>query len=226
MNSAIIVAAGRSQRMGTNTDKAFLSLGAKPVIAWSLLAFEQCLEIDRIILVVRKEQTVAAKALAQMFGISKLQTVVVGGANRQDSVLNGMKELDPETRYVCIHDGARPCVRPELIEATLRCAKRNGNGIAASRVWDTVKYVERGSTVDHTVDRSKLWTVQTPQTFNVTLLTKAYAEVKKKKASVTDDASAVELLGEPVRLVEWVHPNIKITTADDLPLAAAALRIS
>ncbi|MDD2600652.1 MAG: 2-C-methyl-D-erythritol 4-phosphate cytidylyltransferase [Kiritimatiellae bacterium] len=226
MNSAIIVAAGRSQRMGTNTDKAFLSLGAKPVIAWSLLAFEQCLEIERIILVVRKEQVVAAKTLAQMFGISKLQAVVAGGVNRQDSVLKGMQELDPETRYVCIHDGARPCVRPELIEATLRCAKRNGNGIAASRVWDTVKYVKRGSTVDHTVDRSKLWTVQTPQTFNIALLTKAYAEVKKKKAKVTDDASAVELLGEPVRLVEWAHPNIKITTADDLPLAAAALRIS
>jgi 2-C-methyl-D-erythritol 4-phosphate cytidylyltransferase len=207
MNSAIIVAAGRSQRMGTNTDKAFLNLGPKPVVAWSLLAFEECHEIDRIILVVRKDQALAAKTLSQMFGISKLQTVVAGGANRQDSVLNGIKELDPETRYVSIHDGARPCVRPELIEATLRCAKRNGTGIAASRVWDTVKYVERGTTVDHTVDRSKLWTVQTPQTFNLTLLTKAYADVKKKKASVTDDASAVELLGESVRLVEWMHPN-------------------
>ncbi|MDA3924350.1 MAG: 2-C-methyl-D-erythritol 4-phosphate cytidylyltransferase [Kiritimatiellae bacterium] len=226
MNSAIIVAAGRSQRMGTNTDKAFLNLGPKPVVAWSLLAFEECHEIDRIILVVRKDQALAAKTLSQMFGISKLQTVVAGGANRQDSVLNGIKELDPETRYVSIHDGARPCVRPELIEATLRCAKRNGTGIAASRVWDTVKYVERGTTVDHTVDRSKLWTVQTPQTFNLTLLTKAYADVKKKKASVTDDASAVELLGESVRLVEWMHPNIKITTADDLPLAMAALNIS
>jgi len=226
MNSAIVVAAGRSQRMGANTDKAFLSLGAKPVIAWSLLAFERCHEIDRIILVVRKDQAIAAKTLAQMFGISKLQSVVIGGVNRQDSVLNGMKELDPETRYVCIHDGARPCVRPELIEATLRCAKRNGSGIAASRIWDTVKYVERGATVDHTVDRSKLWTVQTPQTFSIGLLTKAYNEVTKKKASVTDDASAVELLGESVRLVEWMHPNIKITTADDLPLAVAALQIS
>ncbi len=226
MNSAIVVAAGRSQRMGSNTDKAFLSLGAKPVIAWSLLAFEKCHEIDRIILVVRKDQAIAAKTLAQMFGISKLQSVVIGGVNRQDSVLNGMKELDPETRYVCVHDGARPCVRPELIEATLRCAKRNGSGIAASRIWDTVKYVERGATVDHTVDRSKLWTVQTPQTFSVSLLTKAYNEVAKKKATVTDDASAVELLGESVRLVEWMHPNIKITTADDLPLAVAALQIS
>jgi len=226
MNSAIVVAAGRSQRMGNNTDKAFLNLGPKPVVAWSLLAFEQCHEIDRIILVVRKDQVLAAKTVAQMFGISKMQAVVAGGANRQDSVLNGMKELDPETRYVCIHDGARPCVKPDLIEATLRCAKRNGTGIAAQRIWDTVKYVERGTTVGHTEDRSKLWTVQTPQTFNLALLVRAYAEVKKKKVSVTDDASAVELLGEAVRLVEWVHPNIKITTADDLPLAVAATQIS
>lgn len=226
MNSAIIVAAGRGQRMGINTDKAFLSLGPKPVVAWSMIAFEECAEIDRIILVVRRDQVTAAKTVAQMFGISKLQSVVVGGSSRQDSVLNGLKELDPDTRYVSIHDGARPCVRPELIQATLRCAKRHGSGIAALRVWDTVKYVERGTTVDHTVDRTKLWTVQTPQTFNLGVLTKAYAEVQNKKVSVTDDAAAVELLGETVRLVEWAHPNIKITTVDDLPLAVAALEIS
>ena len=226
MNSAIIVAAGRGQRMGMSTDNAFLSLGPKPVVAWSMIAFEECPDIDRIILVVRRDQIIAAKTVAQMFGISKLQEVVVGGSSRQDSVLNGIKALDPDTRFVCVHDGARPCVKPELIQATLRCAKRHGSGIAASRVWDTVKYVERGTTVDHTVDRTKYWTVQTPQTFNLGLLTKAYAEVKNKKASVTDDAAAVELLGEDVRLVEWSHPNIKITTADDLPLAVAAMQIS
>lgn len=225
MNSAIIVAAGRGQRMGMNTDKAFLSLGPKPVVAWSLLAFEECTDIDRIVLVVRKEQVMAARTVAQMFGISKLQSVAVGGASRQESVLNGIRELDPDTRYVCVHDGARPCVKPELIQATLRCAKRHGSGVAASRIWDTVKYVERGTTVDHTVDRTKLWTVQTPQTFSIGLLTKACNEVKNKKATVTDDAAAVELLGESVRLVEWSSPNIKITTADDLPLAAAALQI-
>ncbi len=225
MNSAIIVAAGRGQRMGLKTDKAFLNLGPKPVVAWSLLAFEACQEIDRIVLVVRREQTMAARTVAQMFGISKLHAVAVGGSSRQDSVLSGMQELDPDTRYVCVHDGARPCVTPELIQATLRCAKRHGSGIAASRVWDTVKYVERGTTVDHTVDRTKLWTVQTPQTFSIGLLTKAYKEVNAKKASVTDDAAAVELLGEAVRLVEWSKPNIKITIADDLALAAAALQI-
>lgn len=226
MNSAIIVAAGKSTRMGQNTDKAFLSLGSKPVIAWSLLAFEECSDIDQIILVVRKEQLIAARSVVQMFGIAKLGEIIQGGTKRQDSVMNGMKVIDPETRFVVVHDGARPAVSPELISNTIKSAKRNGCGIAASRIWDTVKYVERGITVDHTVDRSKLWAVQTPQAFNVELLQRAYKEVVARKAVVTDESSAVELIGEKVRLVEWLRPNIKITTAEDLPLAAAAMRLA
>ena len=225
MNTVILVAAGKSERMGANTDKAFLSLGPRPVLAWSLLAFEQCSEIDQIVLVVRKEQVLAAKSVAQMFGISKLRDVVAGGARRQDSVQNGMKAMDPDTRIVIVHDGARPCVTSELIVETIKGAKRNGCGIAASRVWDTIKYVERGATVDHTVDRAKLWAVQTPQAFKVDLLNRAYRAVEEKKATVTDEAGAVELIGEPVRLVEWPRTNIKITTAEDLPLAAAVLKI-
>lgn len=226
MNSAIIVAAGKSERMGSNTDKAFLSLGPNPVVAWSLLAFEQCEDIDQIVLVVRKDQVMAAKSVVQMFGISKIRTVVAGGGRRQDSVLIGMNEMDPDTRVVVVHDGARPCVTPELISETIKSAKRNGCGIAAARVWDTVKYVERGMTVDHTVDRTKLWSVQTPQAFNSELLRRAYRAVEEQKVTVTDEASAVELIGEPVRLVEWMRPNLKITTAEDLPLAAAAMKIT
>ena len=225
MNTAIIVAAGKSTRMGSNTDKAFLSLGAKPVLAWSLLAFEQCTDIDQIVLVVRKDQVLAAKSVAQMFGISKIRTIVAGGSRRQDSVQNGMREMDPDTRMVVVHDGARPCVTPQLISDTIKCAKRNGCGVAAARIWDTIKYVERGSTVDHTVDRAKLWAVQTPQAFTTALLQRAYQAVEEQKVTVTDEASAVELLGELVRLVEWRYPNIKITTAEDLPLAAAAMKI-
>ncbi len=211
--------------MGSNTDKAFLNLGPKPVVAWSLLAFEQCQEIDQIILVVRKDQVLAAKSVVQMFGISKARQIVAGGARRQDSVMNGMEAMDPETRVVVVHDGARPCVTPELIEETIKCARRNGCGIAAARVWDTIKYVERGSTVDHTVDRAKLWAVQTPQAFGADLLRRAYRAVTEQKVTVTDEAGAVELIGEPVRLVEWTRPNLKITTAEDLPLAAAAMKI-
>jgi len=228
MNVAIIVAAGKSERMGTGVDKAFLSLGSKPIVAWSLLAFEACEDIDQIILVVKKDQMLAAKSVAQMFGISKLggHLIIAGGAKRQDSVMSGMALMDPDTRFVVVHDGARPCVTPALISETLRYAKRNGCGVAAARIWDTVKYVERGTTVDHTLDRSKLWAVQTPQAFNAELLKRAYKAVVEKKATVTDEAGAVELLGEPVRLVEWTRLNIKITTVEDMPLAAVAMQLN
>ena len=226
MNTAIIVAAGKSERMGVGVDKAFLSLGSKPIVAWSLLAFEACADIDHIILVVKKDQVLPARSVGQMFGISKLKHTVSGGGRRQDSVMAGMAVMDADTRMVVVHDGARPCVTPTLITETLRCAKRNGCGIAASRIWDTVKHVERGTTVDHTLDRTKLWAVQTPQAFNASLLRRAYKAVTDQKATVTDEAGAVELLGEPVRLVEWTRSNIKITTVEDMPLAAVAMKLN
>jgi 2-C-methyl-D-erythritol 4-phosphate cytidylyltransferase len=225
MTTAIIVAAGKSERMGTGMDKAFLSLGSKPILAWSLIAFQTCIDIDSIILVVRKDQVLAAKSVIHMFGISKSFAIVAGGGKRQDSVMAGMAAMDPETKLVVVHDGARPCVTPELISETVKYAKRNGCGIAAARIWDTVKYVERGNTVDHTLDRTKLWAVQTPQAFTADLLKRAYKAVVEKKATVTDEAGAVELLGETVRLVEWTRPNIKITTVEDMPLAAVAMKL-
>ncbi len=226
MISAIIVAAGRGERMGVNTDKAFLSLGPKPVVVWSLLAFEESLDIDKIVLVVRKEQLVAAKAVVQMFGLSKVSEIVAGGGRRQESVAKGLAAVDPETRIVVVHDGARPCVTAELISETVKAAQRHGCGIASNRIVDTVKYVERGTVVDHTVDRAKLWAVQTPQAFKFDLLVRAYKKVEAEGVTITDEAAAVELLGEPVRLVEWQKPNIKITMVEDLAVAAALLRIN
>ena len=225
MITAIVVAAGRSERMGANIDKAFLSLGQRPVIAWSLLVFEQCTLIDRVVLVVRREQQVAAKSVVQMFGLSKVQSIVAGGARRQDSINNGLAVVDPDTRIVVTHDAARPCVTAELIEATIKSAQQHGTGIAACRITDTVKFVKKGLTVDHTVDRSKLWAVQTPQSFKIDLLKRACAHVAGQKETVTDEAAAVEALGENVRLVEWAKPNFKITTVEDLSVVAALLKI-
>ena len=215
MVTAIIVAAGKSERMGAGTDKAFLNLGPKPVLAWSLLAFERCTDVDQIVVVVRKDQIVATKALVRMFGISKIRAVVAGGVKRQDSVMNGLKEVDSDTRIVVIHDGARPCVKPETIAETVKIAKRTGAAVVGCHIWDTVKFV--------TVDRSKLWAVQTPQAFSASLIRRAYAEVAKRKAEVTDDASAVELIGEPVKIFETNVPNLKITTVEDLRIAAAVV---
>ncbi len=223
MVTAIIAAAGKSERMGAGTDKAFLNLGPKPVIAWSLLAFEGCSDVDQIVLVVRKDQIVGAKAVVRMFGISKVRAVVAGGPRRQVSVMNGLKEVDSDTRIVVIHDGARPCVTPATISETIKLARRTGAAVVGRRRWDTGKVGEKGSTIQRTEDRSKLWAVQTPQAFNAQLIRRAYAEVEKRKAEVTDDASAVELLGEPVKIYETDLPNLKITTVEDLQLAAAVV---
>ena len=221
MTTAIIVAAGKSERMGAGTDKAFLSLGNKPVVAWSLLAFERCADVDRIVLVVRKEQQLAAKAVARMFGISKLVAVVPGGNKRQESVQAGLAACDADTRFVVVHDGARPCITPDVVSEVVKLAKRVGAATVGRRITDTVKRVEKGTAVSGTEDREKLWAVQTPQAFHFRILANAYKNLGKNE--VTDDCQAVELSGEAVRIYENREPNFKITTVEDLQIASALL---
>lgn len=225
MVTAIIVAAGKSERMGGGTDKAFLSLGPKPVVAWSLLAYEKNTDIDKIILVVRKDQLTAAKAVAKMFGISKIFKIVPGGTRRQDSVQAGLKEVDVDTRIVVVHDGARPCVSQDVISEVIKSARRGAAVVSGCRIRDTVKIVEKGCTVSSTFDRAKLWAVQTPQAFPCSMLRKAYAAVEAQKLEVTDDSQAVEIAGEAVKICETDKPNIKITTPEDLQVAAAILKL-
>ena len=221
MNTAIILAAGKSERMGPGTDKAFLSLVNKPVLAWSLLAFERCADIDRIVLVVRKDQQVAAKAVVKMFGISKLQAIVPGGNRRQDSVQAGLAACDPDTRFVMIHDGARPCITSDVVAEVAKLVKRVPAVTVGRKMTDTVKRVEKGTTVSGTEDRDRLWAVQTPQAFQIKVLKAAYA--KLGKTEVTDDCQAVEMSGETVRIYENRAPNFKITTVEDLQMANAVL---
>ena len=223
MTTAIILAAGKSTRMGGGVDKAFLSLVNKPVVAWSLVAFERCAEIDRIILVVRKEQLLASKAVAKMFGISKLDKIVAGGSKRQESVAAGLAACDIDTRLVVIHDAARPCVRSELIAEVVNQAKRQGAVAVGRPVTDTVKMCAKGSTVTETVPRDKLWAVQTPQAFQLKVLKAALAKLEPRQ-EVTDDCQAVELAGGTVKIVESLLPNFKITTVEDLQVAGALLK--
>lgn len=223
MTDAIILAAGKSERMGTGVDKAFLSLVNKPVVAWSLIAFERCPEIDRIILVVRKEQLVASKAVAKMFGISKLVKVVAGGSKRQESVQAGLEACDIDTRHVVIHDAARPCIQSDVIGEVVRQVKRAGAVTVGRPVTDTLKACAKGTTVSETVLREKLWAVQTPQAFQLKVLRDALKNLQPKQ-EVTDDCQAVELNGQPVKIVENLKPNFKITTVEDLQVAAALLK--
>ena len=222
MTTAIIVAAGKSERMGAGTDKAFLSLVNKPVVAWSLMAFEKCAEIDRIVLVVRKDQQLAAKAVCQMFGISKLDKIVAGGNKRQDSVQAGIAVCDLDTRTVVVHDGARPLVTPELIAEVVKLGVRTGAATVGRRMIDTVKSVDKGTTVTKTESREKLWQVQTPQAFQFRVLRDAYKALGKNE--VTDDCQAVEMNGGTVKICESNRLNLKITTPDDLQVAAALLK--
>ena len=225
MNYGVIVAAGKSERMGPDVDKAFLSLGTKPVLAYSLIAFEKCHDIDGVVLVVRKDRLDTARAMAQLFGCSKVKKIVAGGTSRQISVKNGLSSLGGDVTIVAVHDGARPCVTPAIISETIKSAKKFGSGVAAVKVTDTLKEVDKGFVVSKTIDREKMWAVQTPQTFKLDLLLKAFHAVGKKRLTVTDEASAVELVSNDVRLVPATLSNIKISVPDDLILAAALMRL-
>ncbi len=225
MNYGVVVAAGQSKRMGQQVDKAFLSLGNMPVLAYSLGAFEKCQDIDGVVLVVRKDRVESAWAMVRMYGFTKVKSVLAGGAMRQTSVSIGLKALREDVQIVSVHDGARPCVTPQLISDTIKIAKRYGSGVAGVPLSDTVKYVERGLTVKKTLDRNKLWAVQTPQTFRLDLLRDAMASASRKKKTLTDEASALELYRKEVRLVQASVANIKITAPDDLMLAAAILKV-
>lgn len=225
MNAGIIVAGGKGERMGTDIDKAFLSLGTKPVVMYSLFAFEKCRDIDEVVLVVRKDRIDAARHAVRIFGCNKVKKIVAGGLLRQQSVMNGINEVSKEVDILVVHDGARPCVTSDLISQTIASAKQHGSGIAAVKITDTIKSVEKGMIISETIDRTKLWLVQTPQAFKINLIKKAFAFIEKKKIKVTDEASAVELVSSGVRLVAASSSNIKITTSDDLSLAAALMRL-
>lgn len=229
MVTAIILASGKGVRMGmeSTSDKCFLSLGAQPVLAWSLLAFEKCAAVDRIIIVVRKGQTNAARGVCQMFGISKVTKILQGGSRRQDSVYIALQEVDQDMRFVTIHDAARPCVTSALISETIKHARRCGSGVAGHPVIDTIKVVGKGFLIQETLPRETLWAVQTPQTFLLKDLIEAYhtTGADQKGNDFTDDASILEATGVTPRIVECHFPNPKITIPEDLSIAAAILKL-
>jgi 2-C-methyl-D-erythritol 4-phosphate cytidylyltransferase len=223
MTSAVVLAAGRSTRMGGSTNKQFIELAGKPLIFYSLAAF-QASPVDEIVLVTWPEHRENAQKIVKKFGFSKVKKYADGGKERQNSVKNGLDACDSRTEIVAVHDGARPLVTPELISATISSAKTHGSGVAATKIVDTVKEVGENFTVSRTIDRTKLWAVQTPQTFSYKILREAYEKVFEKSLVVTDEAAAVELLGKPVRLVATTFFNVKVTMPADLAIAEALLR--
>ncbi len=217
MNAAIIVAAGKGTRMGPGVDKVFLEVAGRPVIAHTWQRFNDAKCIAEIILVVRDGMQKEFSELAATFHFQKPFRLVAGGAERQDSVWNGLAALKPTTEIVAIQDAARPCTSEVLINATIEAALETGAAVAAQPVTDTIKESSDGNAISRTLDRTKLWTVQTPQTFRVAVIRHALAEARRRGLVFTDDTAACELIGQPVKLVVSLQPNPKVTRPEDIP---------
>ena len=225
MNSALIVAAGNGTRMGPNVDKLFLEVAGRPVVAHTWARFDHADCIDEIVLVVRDTMQPAFAELARQFHFNKPYRLVVGGRERQDSVWNGLQALDTGAEVVAIQDGARPCTTEKLIAATIEAARETGAAVAGQRVTDTIKESDGGTLVARTVDRSRLWAVQTPQSFRIEVIRRALAAMKEKGLTVTDDSAACEQIGQAVKLVESAVPNPKVTQPGDVAYVEALLRL-
>jgi 2-C-methyl-D-erythritol 4-phosphate cytidylyltransferase len=224
MTSAIIVAAGKGTRMGLNVDKLFLELAGRPVIAHAWERFDTAEVIDEIVVVIREGLHDAFYELAAALRPHKPYRLVIGGKERQDSVWSGLEAISPRAEFVAIQDGARPCTSAQLIAATIEAAREGGAAVAAQRITDTIKESEDGRWISRTVDRSRLWGVQTPQCFRVEVIRQALLAIRQKGLIVTDDTAACELIGQPVRLVESVGPNPKVTVPGDVGYVEAMLR--
>jgi 2-C-methyl-D-erythritol 4-phosphate cytidylyltransferase len=210
--------------MGADVDKLWLQVAGRPVIAHTWKQFNDAACIDEIVVVVRDGRLAEFAELAAQYGFTKRFRLVAGGAERQDSVWNGLAALAPGAEIVAIQDGARPCTTAELIAATIRAAQQTGAAVAAQPVADTLKETEDGQTIARTVDRTNLWSVQTPQTFRVDVIRRAIAAARAQDLKLTDDTAACELIGQPVQLVKSARPNPKVTVPADLHLIESLLR--
>jgi 2-C-methyl-D-erythritol 4-phosphate cytidylyltransferase len=202
-------------------DKLFSPLGGRPLLARTLAAFQDCSAIDRVVLVLAAESLAQGLTLAEEEGFSKVRTVCPGGRRRQDSVREGLEVLG-SCAWVVIHDGARPLVTARLIEEGLAAAQETGAAVCALPAQDTVKRVDAQGRVVRTLDRRRLWLIQTPQVFRYDILRQAH---KRSRRPATDDAALVERLGHRVQVYPGSPRNLKVTTPEDLALAEALLKL-
>ncbi len=220
---AVLLAAGSGRRMQADENKVFLPLKGIPVLCRSVIAFAGL--CDALVLVIKPEEEQRVKELLAAHGLLCAVTAFAyGGAQRQDSVSNGLSRLSKEEAILLIHDAARPLVSRDVIKRVIDSAREQGTGVAAVPVKDTIKQVDGEDRVLSTPDRSCLRAVQTPQGFRKSILAAAHAQAKEKGLVATDDAALAEALGIPVQLTQGSYDNLKITTPEDLSLAEAVLR--
>ena len=220
--AAVIVAAGSARRM-EGVDKVLAPLGELPVLVHTLYAFQDCPSVEEIVVVAREDLLVEIGQLCREFDLNKVKKVIVGGQERIHSVQAGLREVDPASSLIAIHDGARPLVSQEIIRDVVDRAALTGAAAPAVPLTDTIKRTEDGI-VQETVDRDSLWAVQTPQVFEAGLIKAATQKAIDDGELLTDDCGSVERLGMKVTLTSGSRENIKITTPLDLILGEAILR--
>lgn len=224
---AVVPAAGMGKRMGASINKQYLQLGGKPIVARTLEVFQQSPSIAGIILVIPQDEIPYCQhEVVDRYQLSKVLKIVAGGAERQYSVLNGLRELQrhaDDRDVVLVHDGVRPFITEALLQQSIALATTGVGALVAVPAKDTIKVVQDGVVVD-TPDRSTLWQAQTPQSFQFDQIFKAYLQAEADAFLGTDDCSLLERSGMTVRIVQGSYQNIKITTPEDLVLAEAFLR--
>ena len=223
MNLAIIVAAGSGTRFGAEMPKQFLEICGKPLLIHTLERFEQCPQIDEIVLVLASEEIENFQKTLETFNLKKLVKIIAGGKTRAESVRNALNSLDEnKTEIVAVHDGARPLVSPEEIAQSIEKARETGASCLVGKVTDTIKRIENGKIVE-TIDRENLRRALTPQTFRFEILQKAFVP-ENFETTATDECFLVEKAGCSIAFVEGSAKNIKITTREDWLLAETLLK--
>ena len=227
--TAVVLAAGRGTRMGTQTAKQYLELQGKPILVYALEVFEQSAVVDDILLMTDKDHVeYCKKEICEKYGIKKVSAVAPGGKERYESVWKALCILKErgQSGFVMIHDGARPFVTEEILKRGLQKVKETGACVIGMPSKDTVKLSDEEGYVKETPNRKCVWTIQTPQIFSYSLIREAHDSIRQKDMSkITDDAMVVEQeTGAKVALAEGSYQNIKITTPEDLDIAEAFLK--
>jgi len=221
--AAIIPAAGSGRRMGE--PKQWLPLAGRPLLAWTLAAFEACPEVTQVVLVVPQSDIERARReIVEAYGLGKVGRIVAGGLERQDSVMNGFAALEGQPEIVMVHDGARPLVSPAVLARAIEATARHGATLVAVPARDTLKQVNGAGEVLATLPREGVWQAQTPQSFRYEWLAAAFELARRENVLATDEAGLVERCGQRVHIVLGERRNFKVTTPEDLELAERLLK--
>ena len=220
--SCVVAAGGKGSRMGADINKIFLDISGIPVLARTLSVLNSCEYIDEIIIVTAEYDLPGCNDIVREFNINKVKTITTGGATRQESVRNGIREVSEDADIVMIHDAARPLVTPHHLEEVILSAKEFGATALGVPEKNTLKQIDSDGFITKTLDRSKIYAIHTPQVFSKEIIDRMYKN-DETLATATDDCMLAEMLGVKIKMIDDSYENIKITTRDDLVIAEQIL---